>query len=281
MLQGMTGYGSAERGDFRVEVRSLNHRYLEVNMRLPQGLVEQEMAMRARIKERFARGRFDVFVNMKPGRLRAGLNGPAARELYAALEGLRKELFFEEPVGMGDLLKLKELFISEEPGAGAQPLLDAFEEALGEVERMRVDEGSMIKDDVLARADVLEKVHVEMLGLLPAALSGMKERLVARLKALLSETGYDEARLLQEAAILAEKADISEELTRIKGHIGRMRKIISEGDKIGREFDFLLQELNREANTVCSKTDEMGLLNSAIGFKTEVERIRQQIQNLQ
>ncbi len=277
----MTGYGAAERGDFRVEVRSLNHRYLEANIRLPYGLLEQEIPMRNAIRQRFARGRFDVFVNLSPARQKPALNGFAAKEVHAALENLRKQLLIPDPVGMRDLLLVKDLFMGEEGGFDTGLLFEAFNCCLDEVEKMRVEEGGMIKEDVLSRAAILKKLEGEMESLMPVALAAMKDKFVERLKEVLADFDYEETRLIQEAAILSEKADISEELTRIKGHIEQIGKIIQAGDKIGREFDFLMQELHREANTIGSKMDELTIIRKAIEFKTEVERIRQQVQNLQ
>jgi len=280
-IQGMTGFGSAERGEFRVEVRSLNHRFLEINIRMPHGLLEHEIPIRNLIKEKFVRGRFDVFVNLNGTKLAGGLNEDAAKEVYVLLDSLRKELRMPGEIGMGELLLLKEFFTTEAEPPEAGPLYEAINEALRDLERMRTEEGRMLAEDILGHAEKLSRLHAEAQGLLPGALSGMKERFTERLKALLAETGFEEARLLQEAAVLAEKADISEELARIGGHLAQIRKLFENGEKIGRELDFILQELHREANTIGSKMEDVAIINRVIEFKTEVERIRQQAQNLQ
>jgi uncharacterized protein (TIGR00255 family) len=280
-VQGMTGFGSAERGEFRVEVRSLNHRFLEVNVRMPHRLVEHEMHIRKLIKDKFARGRFDVFVNLNGKTLAGGLDQQAAKEVYALLNSLKKEMQMPGEIGMSELLHLKEFFTTEAELPEAGPLYESLNSALADVEKMRVEEGRMLSEDILAHAENLSRLHKEAQALLPTALAGMKERFTERMKALMGETGYEEPRLLQEAAILAEKADIAEELARIAGHLSQIRKLFENGEKIGRELDFILQELNREANTIGSKMEEVDVINKVIEFKTEVERIRQQAQNLQ
>ncbi len=264
-----------------MEVRSLNNRFLEMNVRLPHGLAGQEIPLRNAIKARFARGRFDVYVNVREERLSSVLDTARAKEVYEALDGLRKDLLIAGPVGMGDLLRMKDFFISEEGQYDTGSLREAFNEALSEVEKMRLREGRMIKEDVLGRADLLEKIHAEIKALVPGMVSSVREKFAGKLKALVGEAGYDDSRVLQEASIMAEKADIAEELTRIEGYIGQIRKVLEKGGKIGRELDFILQELHREVNTISSKSEDMELLNKSILFRAEVERIRQQIQNLQ
>ncbi|MDA8174800.1 MAG: YicC family protein [Nitrospiraceae bacterium] len=277
----MTGFGSAQKGDFKVEIRSLNSKHLEINMRLPHGLVDKEAELRGKIKEHFSRGKFDVFAYLTGERMLARLNAFRAKEVYIALDSLRKELLLPDPVGMAELIGLKELFVHEEHAHEAPDLLEAFEDALVQVKRMRLEEGRVIKTDVSGRLDEIGRLRDGIEALLPAALENIKAAFVARMKAMLAETGYDESRVLHEASVVAEKADIAEEVTRISGYTVQIGKLLGSGDKIGRELDFILQELNREANTICSKTVEMEILNRAILLKSEVERIRQQIQNLQ
>jgi len=279
-VQGMTGFGSAETGEFRVDVRSLNHRFLEINVRIPHRLLEHEIPIRNMIKGKFARGRFDVFVNLN-GKIALGLDRDAAREVYGVLNGLRKELSIPGPVGLGDLVNLKEFFTAEAEPPEAAPLYEALGQALKDVEKMRAEEGRMLAADILEHAGKLLQLYAEARDLLPQALSGLKERFTGRLKALLAEAGFEEARLLQEAAILAEKADISEELARIGGHLAQIEKLFEKGRKIGRELDFILQELHREANTIGAKIEDVEIIKRFIEFKTEVERMREQAQNLQ
>ena len=281
MLQGMTGFGASEKGDFRVEIRSLNSRFLEMNFRMPCGLVEQEVPLRNIIKAKFARGRFDVFVNAKPGKRGLSLDAHKAKELYKGLDGLRRELQINEAPSLAELIALKDFFLMEEGGYDPGPLKEAFDEALSQVEAMRLDEGRVIGEDMALRIGALERLNAEMKELLPKTALQLKEKFVSRIRAMVNEAGIDEGRIAQEAAVLAEKADIAEELTRITGHLEHMKKMIKGNDKIGRELDFLLQELNREANTIGSKTGEMEITGRDIQFKTEVERIRQQAQNLQ
>ncbi len=253
-----------------------------MNFRLPSGLMEQEAPLRSAIKTMFARGRFDVFIGIKEGEKKVSLDAGRARELYAGLDELRRELGILEPPSIAELSAFKDFFLSEDSGRDLASLNEAFEEALTRVEAMRLDEGRVIREDIAARTELLERLNIEMKDLLPKTEQALKEKFSDRIRAMMAEAGVDEARIAQEAAVLAEKADIAEELTRITGHLQHLRKIISgKNDKIGRELDFLLQELNREANTIGSKTGEMEITGRDIQFKTEVERIRQQAQNLQ
>lgn len=277
----MTGFGQAEEGAFKVEVRSLNHRFLEINVKLPQGMMEHESAIRNAIKGRFARGRFDVFVNVRPEKLKASFNYAAASELYSSLELLRKELAAPAPPGISELVALRDFFITQEAVSDPAMLMKALELALGQVGRMRTAEGALIHEDIAKRAVALEAIRGQIEKALPAVLESAKAKYIQRIKSMLSDASVDEARLLQEASILAEKADIAEELTRIGGHIERMKKILASGDTIGRELDFILQELHREANTLGSKAEDLEIIRKAIEFKTEAERAKQQVQNLQ
>lgn len=183
MLQGMTGFGSSEKGDFRVEIRSLNSRFLEMNLKLPFGLMEQEIPLRNIIKGRFARGRFDVFVTTR-GKLGFSLNFQKAGQVYQALEGLRRELFIEEPAGIRELVLLKEFFVTEETGYDVVSLMEAFGEAVSQVEEMRVKEGQMIAGDITGRIRILEGINARMTELLPVTLAALKEKYSSRIKSM-------------------------------------------------------------------------------------------------
>jgi uncharacterized protein (TIGR00255 family) len=282
MLQGMTGFGTSEQGDFRVEVRSLNHRYLDVHVRLPQGVsAEHELRVRQMVRELFSRGRFDIYITLRPGRQGLQLEPTAAKEVYEALSQLSSELGLAGPVGLAELLRLKEFFIQERTELYTEALYGALKEALQGVLQMRLREGQAIQEDILQRLQGLEGLLRAMRERLPRALQDIRERLGERLRHLCQEQPLEEARLAQEAALLAEGADITEELVRLQAHLQRMRKILSSDDTIGRQLDFILQELHREANTIGAKSQDMEIIERVIEFKTEVERMRQQVQNLQ
>jgi uncharacterized protein (TIGR00255 family) len=281
MVQSMTGFGSAERGGFRVEIRSLNHRFLDISMKLPPGLAEHEMPLREMLRERFGRGKLDVYVSTTgQGRLKLKLDSAVAGEVLAALNRLKEELSLPGSVTMETLLGWKALFVTEELSYETGPLYEAFREAAAGVQDMRVREGAALAQEIEARAAGIDALNGKIMELYPAIREESRERFVNRLKGFLPG-GYDEAKILQEASSQAERADIAEEVSRVRNHIGHLRKIISEGGKIGRQLDFLLQELNREANTIAAKADDYRVLSLVIEMKAEMEKAREQAQNIQ
>jgi uncharacterized protein (TIGR00255 family) len=281
MVQSMTGFGSAERGGFRVEIRSLNHRFLEISMKLPPGLAEHEMPLREILRERFGRGKLDVYVSTTgEGRLKLKLDSAAAGEILKALQGLKEELSLPGGIGMETLLSWKALFMTEELSYDTGPLYEAFGEAVAGVQNMREREGEALAGEIEARAASLDALNGRIAELYPAVREESRERFIRRLKGFLPGE-YDEAKILQEASSQAERSDISEEVSRVKNHIGHLRKILSAGGKIGRQLDFLLQELNREANTIAAKAEDYRVLSLVIEMKAETEKAREQVQNIQ
>lgn len=282
MIQGMTGFGASEKDGFRVEIRSLNHRFMDVSIRLSPFLSEHEMPLRNMLKERFSRGKFDVLISTKSdGRTRLKLNTELAKEIYNSLNALRAELSIPGAIGIETLLNYKELLIAEEPEYNINSLYDAFREAIIQLEKMRGDEGKAIAEDVLRRADRLESINKEIIALSPEVVADSKRKFHERISELLIGIEYDRDRILQEAAIMIEKADITEELTRIENHLKQFKKVLLSGDTIGKRLDFLLQELNREVNTIASKTDDYRISSIVIEMKSEIEKMREQAQNIQ
>jgi uncharacterized protein (TIGR00255 family) len=281
MVQSMTGFGSAEKGGFRVEIRSLNHRFLDISLKLPPGLGEHEIPLREILRKRFGRGKFDVYVSTTGERqLRLKLDKAVAGEILDALNRLKEELSLPGSISMDTLLNWRGLFMTEELSYDTGPLYEAFNEAAAGVENMRVREGEALAAEIAARADRLESLNSGIIELYPAVREESRERFIKRLKELLPGE-YDEAKVLQEASSAAERSDISEEVSRLKNHIEHLRKILSAGGKIGRKLDFLLQEVNREANTIASKTDNYRVLSLVIDMKAETEKAREQVQNIQ
>lgn len=282
MVQSMTGFGSAEKDAFKVEMRSVNHRFLDVSIKIPQNLNQHEMPLRNMVREKFPRGRFDILVSIiNEGNLKVRINTGLAREIYNALRSLKEELSLEGSIGMETIAGFKELILSEDVEYDAEPLYAAFHEAMEKLRAMRNMEGESISRDMLSRLDRLEQLSREVAMLCPAIVNECRERFRERLAALFGELKFDENRVLQEAAIMAEKADISEEITRITSHGAQLRKILSDGDTIGRKAEFLLQELNREVNTIASKSDDYRISSIAVEMKSELEKMREQAQNIQ
>lgn len=282
MVESMTGFGSAERDGFKVEMRSLNHRYLEMFVRLPSGLSSHEMRIRETLKKGLARGKVDVFVTLKEeGTLALNLNEKAAREIYSALEGLAVSLDISGSITMDTLLQWKSMFISEEVSYDSKPFDEALEAALSELKQMRLSEGEGLKSEMLSISGRIGKLNSEIELLCPGARQSAMEKFGQTLKELLGEETVDEGRLLQEASALADRIDITEEVARVKSHIDQVESMLEKGGTVGRKLDFLMQELIREANTMGSKSGEPEILSRVIELKSEIERAREQVQNIQ
>ncbi|MEC4685142.1 MAG: YicC/YloC family endoribonuclease [Nitrospirota bacterium] len=281
-IQSMTGFGQAEEKGVRVEVRSVNHRYLDPRFRIPVFINPYEIALRNMIKERFARGRFDVTIALTDkADVKLNINRGLAGNLFKSLRELQEDLGLKEGPSLDHLFWFRDILFREEPEYNPEDLIRVFESALDRLAGMRQREGEHLVRDILTMVEVLEK-HLEAVRAeVEGVLEKTYERIKVRIAELAKETAIDDTRLLQEAAFLAEKADISEEITRIQSHISQIRKIISEGGTIGRKLDFLLQELLREINTIGSKSSEYRVSDLVIQMKTEIEKMKEQVQNLQ
>ena len=282
MIQSMTGFGSAEKAYFKVEIRSVNHRFMDISMKIPQHLSQHEISLRNMLKERFPRGKFDVLISTAGDEgIRIIVNKDLARELYDALNILKNELSLSGSIGIDTLAGFRELLLSEHIEYNEESLFNAFNEAMGRLYGMRSKEGETIMEDMSLRLGLIEEMKGEIAMLCPEAVDACKKKFVERLNSIIGEAKYDEVRVFQEAAIIAERADISEEITRLGSHIAQMRKILTDGGTIGRKLEFLLQEMNREANTISSKAGDYRTANLVIEIKSEIEKLREQAQNIQ
>ncbi len=282
MIQSMTGFGSCEKGSFKVEIRSLNHRFLDVSLRIPQNLIRHELPLRTLIRERFSRGRFDVLISSANGKnVAIKVNMDLAKGIYDSLRKVRDELSLTGDIGIDTIAEFRDVIVTTEDECDTGPLYEAFKEALNRLEEMRRGEGRAIREDLVSRMEHFRRMKDEIASLRPAVVSECIEKFRERLRSLFGDLRYDESRLLQEAALLAEKTDISEEITRLGSHIGQLEKILSDGDTIGRKVEFLLQEFNREVNTVASKTDDSRISGITVEMKAELEKMREQVQNIQ
>lgn len=282
MTQSMTGFGSGANDAFRVEVRSINHRFMDIAVKLPHALSRHDIPLRNRIKERFSRGRFDVFVSpADDGHVKARINTGLAKEIYSASLFLKEELSMPGSMSLDAIMGFRDVVMYEDKEYNAELLYAALNAALAGVEQMRCDEGEAIAQDMLMRLDLLDTLKSEVSAVYSETLGSCRERFARKLAALLGDSGYDDNRVLQEAALMAEKLDISEELTRMTSHIAQMRDVLSKGGIIGRKLEFILQELNREANTISSKADDYRISKASIEMKAELEKMREQTQNLE
>jgi uncharacterized protein (TIGR00255 family) len=290
----MTGYGRADAAGARVaisvECRSVNHRHLDIALKLPRAIGNLEADARRMIQAAVARGRVDVSVSLNPGQ--GGTLNPLSVNLtqaraYAEIaRQLAEELSLGEGPALGWLLEQPGVISREaEPTLTAEEswslLEPALRRALAELQARREAEGEALGRELTALHEGL-RAHVEaMAKLAPAAVERRAARLRARIQSLLGEAQLDEGRIVTEVAVWAEKTDISEELARLRTHLEQLALLLREGGAIGRTLDFLLQELNREVNTVGSKADDLEISQTVIAAKSSLEKLREQAQNIE
>ena len=292
VVASMTGYGRAEvhgpRLAVSVEVRSLNHRFLEVGVKAPRSFAGHEPEIRRVVQSRVTRGRLDLTVSTRwlagsrsVVRTDAVLGGEYVREARA----LAERLGIGGDLGLADLLRLPGVVAVEEAEedetAAAVLLKDALHQALGQLTHMRHTEGAALAGALAAHLAALEAWTSELGRLLPGALEGIRERVRARIHALLVEAAVEPGRIVQEAAQWAAKSDLAEELARLAAHCAQFRALLESGGAVGRQLDFLAQEMHREVNTIASKADDRALVERVLDGKTTVERLREQVQNVE
>ncbi len=287
----MTGYGrcilARDGREVTLELKSVNHRFLDISFRMPRSFAFLESDMRARMAERLARGHVDVFVSYKNTRSDARqvkLDGELLSAYLAALREGGRQARLDDNLRLRDVLQMQDVLTVEEAQEDQQALsalvADALGAALDSLAGMRATEGEALRADVSARLDRLEALAQAMDARAPEWLAGYRERLRARIDELCG-TPLDEARLAQEVALAADRAAIDEETVRLRSHISQMRALLALDEPTGRKLDFLVQEMNREVNTTGSKSGDIELTNLVVEAKSEIEKIREQIQNIE
>lgn len=278
----MTGFGGSERGIFKVEVRSLNHRYLEISVRLPTTLIEQEINIRNIIKKRIKRGKIDVFVTISDKKnIRLTVNKDLARQVYNAFSELKKDLNLSGSLDIGFFSGYKELFLIEEPSLDIQDMYEALEDALSSLEQMRKAEGEALSIELIEHLKKIEDICSKIKDIAKDKTVWLRDNLLKKIKDITADLTLDEVRIAQEVIFLAQKSDISEELERLKSHIEQFRSSLTIDGSVGKKLDFIIQEMNRETNTIASKTDDLEIIRSIVDLKLELERMREQVQNIQ
>lgn len=293
-LRSMTGYGRGEAplpegGRLLVEIKAVNHRFSEVVVRLPRQLSPLEDGLRKLIQERVARGRLDVLVQWEEGVLGRHLvqvDKGLALEYYNALKelaeaiGSKGEISSESIARLPDVLRLAEGEVQTD--ALWPALAQAAQGAVDSLLAMRQREGEALAADLLGRCDRIEALARGVAGRAPQVVEEFRSRLVRRLDELLGAANpLDPQRLAQEVAIMADKADIAEELARLASHISQFRSILAADEAVGRKLDFLVQELGREINTIGSKSADVTIAHSVVEAKAELEKIKEQVQNVE
>lgn len=283
MIESLTGYGTAEKDIFRVEAKSLNHRFLEINIKLPILLSKHEMEIRHLVKQKFQRGKIDIIIsiNQREKTGKVYLNKNLALQLYSAMIDLKKQLSILGSIDISMFANFKELFIYEEEEPDSSVLLSTVSEALENLHEMRNREGEIIKKSITELIDDTEKILRNLEGIVDISYNNHINTLKNRVKELICNNNLDENRIFEQIIIYAQKTDIKEEVDRLKSHVVQFRETLNKGGVIGKKLDFLLQEMHREANTILSKSEDMHVKNLSLELKTIAERLKEQIQNIQ
>ncbi len=292
MIKSMTGYGRVEAlfdgRNIAVEAKSVNHRFLEISLRLPSALYPLEMEYKKKIGERFKRGRIDVSIRLEGESADASnvnLNMDIARDYFNVLTRLRNEFDIQEPVGLKNLVGFRDIFTPP-----AEKQLDAaflnqveitLQEALSMLVNMRQDEGISLFSDMQMRLRAIQEMMEVIRLRAPQVVLEYQKRLSARIKELAAGFDLDPARLAQEVAIMADRCDITEEIVRMQSHIGQFEALLQSEEAEGRKIDFLLQEMNREINTIGSKGSDADIARQVIDVKSELGKLREQAQNIE
>jgi uncharacterized protein (TIGR00255 family) len=292
MVRSMTGYGRGEvqapGGTCVVEVRSLNHRYCEIGVKVPRGFAALENRIRDTIRSRFSRGRFDVHVIVDFATVssrRIVIDHALARQLYLALTDLGRELGLSNQVNLSTLLELREIARVEENEHRVEDIWPAVQAALqiatANLEAMRIAEGEALGHDILQRLHLIKDWLEQIKSRLPALLIEYRQKLEARINRLFGDVEIDPARLAQEVVFFTERSDVTEEMTRLNTHLTEFKRLLHVNEPVGRKLDFLLQEMNREVNTTSSKVADSDVAVLVVDIKSELERIREQAQNIE
>ena len=292
MIKSMTGYGKGESayagGRIIVELRSVNHRYGEISVKLPRALMPFENEIKKRVAEKLSRGKIDVFIQMESAGA-AGIptaNLPLAGAYYRAFTSISEALGLSDEVSLAMLVSQRDVIsVTAEAEASLEEippeLLAALDDGLSRVDEMRTFEGESLLADFNKRREFLKEQIGRVMERAPSVVAEYAAKLKERILALTSDSGLPEERIALEVALLADKCDITEELVRLESHLRQFDETLGRSEPVGRKLDFLLQEINREVNTVGSKANDAEIAACVVELKGELEKIREQVQNIE
>lgn len=291
-MKSMTGYGRARETvsdrEITVELRAVNHRYLDCTVKAPRLYGFLEEAVKKAAGRRISRGKVDVFVSVVDtgaGDTRIKLNEKVAEQYYTALISLRDRFNVRDDISVLGLAKLPDVLAVEKEEEDAEKLkadvLGIFEQAADSFDRMRAAEGEKLGEDVEGRMETILGLVSEVERRSPERVREYREKLEKRMNEVLADTSIDPQRILTEAAIFADKTAVDEETVRLRSHVQQLGLMLREDAPVGRKLDFLVQEMNREANTIGSKANDIELSGLVVSLKAEIEKIREQIQNIE
>ena len=292
MIKSMTGFGRSEivKGNRKisVEIKSVNHRYLEAGIKMPKKLNVFESRMRDLLKKYAARGKIDIFINYEDdseSQVNLKFNQNIADEYMAIFNNMSDKYNLKNDITVGGLARFPEVITMDEVQEDEEKLWHFIEEAmkaaLEQFVNTRILEGENLKKDLLGKLDHMEELVAFVEKRSPEIMKEYRSKLEGKVKELLGDTTIDESRIATEVIIYADKICVDEETVRLRNHIEHARKCLNEDGGIGRKMDFIAQEMNREANTTLSKANDIAISNAAIDLKTEIEKVREQIQNIE
>lgn len=293
MVKSMTSFGRASSKQdskhlFSIEMKSVNHRYLDVNVRMPKSMIALEEEIRKLISKSLSRGKVDVFINLKGNSEGSGvpkLNLELAKSYLKCLMDIEENLGVKNDITINQIARYPEVITIVEEEASIEEIFKEIkplvEESLLMMEEMRKIEGEKLKEDILLKILEIEGLVLEIEKIADRVPKTYKLKLEERLKSLLEAVDIDENRIALEIAVIADKASVDEEITRLNSHISQLRKTFEENGTIGRKLDFIIQEMNREANTIASKSSDVSMTNIVINIKNLIEKIREQVQNIE
>lgn len=292
MIKSMTGFGRCEVSEnnrkFTVEMKSVNHRYLDVNIKMPKKLNFFEAAIRGLLKDYIQRGKVDIFISyedLTENNVCVKYNQDIAGEYLKYLKQMAEHFQLDDDIRVSTLSRYPEVFTMEEQAIDEEGIWKTLEKALkgaceGFVES-RIREGEHLKNDLVQKLDMMLS-HVDFIHeRSPRIITEYKQKLQEKIRDLLEDTKVDENRLLMEVTIFADKVCVDEEIVRLRSHVETTKATLLAGGSMGRKLDFIAQEMNREANTILSKASDLEISNRAIELKTEIEKVREQIQNIE
>lgn len=292
MIASMTGYGRGEAtvGGYEsvVEIKSVNSRYCEISLRSPKSLNEREGDINRIIKEAFSRGRISAFVTVTdptPESVPYRVNPAAVRSYRALLEEIRREAGIEEPVRLEHIIKYPDVLEADHVEENLDAIWQATEQALlaacKGMQAMRLQEGAALRNELEERLSGIETKLREVERLSPIRVTSASERMRERLAEIIEEGRLDKERIEFEMAMLADKLDVREECVRLDSHLVQFREAIASGEPVGRKLNFLSQEMNREINTIGSKSNDAEMAHLVVGMKEELEKIKEQVENVE
>ncbi len=296
MIQSMTGYGCSEGRCggivYKAEIRSINHKYCDMNVRLPESLTRLEQGIRSHISKKFSRGKFDLYLTKMDISFNNGvpiLNAEAINRCQTLLKELsvhfNVHFSMRKEIGISDLVALRDMVVygvsdADKPDFDAAIMKIVIRSVDGLME-MRLKEGELIYKDLMKRINRLNVLIKHIEKRVPVVIREMKTRYTDRVKEISGIPQLDMNKLSQEIAMMVERMDITEEIVRVGSHIAQLRERLGSGGVVGRSIDFLLQEVNREVNTIASKASDVKIAQIVVDMKTEIERVREQVQNVE